>query len=497
MCPEKAGSIEDFEESPVPPRLEFHISEADRQKARRMFEAAGPAVERQNYDYAISMLREAVRLVPDDLRYRQMLRACVRKKFATEGKRPKAGGGLGFQAKLKMAQMRKNWREVMDICEDTLVRNPWHAPAQITLADALFQTGRLDDAIWTLQTMIHEDRDNADGLRQLAHYLELRGDLNDAIQCWQRVLQVQPNDEQAAAKVKNLSVFETIDRGKLEEAESFRDTIRDRREAQLLEEDARAVQSQERIRQRISELEIELDADPTNLNLYFDLADHWLRLNNLDQAEQLLQKAYEVSGQRFEVHMRLADIQIRRMTGALAEALQAQKKDPGNPHLKEQVARLRAQRLQYELEEYGQRVQRYPSELQWRFEYGLRLMQAGRYREAIEQLQRARQDPNRRPKALQYLGRSFFAVGNLDLAVEYLKEALQAVPTGLDDLRLQIHYDLARVAEKKGDLALYREQLNAAAALDYSYRDVAERLERLSKAGQPVVQREVTDEEAL
>ena len=53
----------------------------DRQKAKTFFQYGNDATLKSNLDYAIDMYKQACRLAPDNLTYRQALRGVQRRKF--------------------------------------------------------------------------------------------------------------------------------------------------------------------------------------------------------------------------------------------------------------------------------------------------------------------------------------------------------------------------------------------------------------------------------
>ena len=79
------------------------------------------------------------------------------------------------------------------------------------------------------------------------------------------------------------------------------------------------------------------------------------------------------------------------------------------------------------IDEARKRVERNPTDLQLRFELGEHLMNAGQFREALPELQRARQNPNARLKAMNLLGRCYRELGMLDLAAKQLEEAAREI----------------------------------------------------------------------
>ena len=54
------------------------------QKAKTFFTYGNDAALKSNHDYAIQMYKEACKLAPDNLTYRQALRGIARRKFNNE-----------------------------------------------------------------------------------------------------------------------------------------------------------------------------------------------------------------------------------------------------------------------------------------------------------------------------------------------------------------------------------------------------------------------------
>jgi tetratricopeptide (TPR) repeat protein len=106
---------------------------------------------------------------------------------------------------------------------------------------------------------------------------------------------------------------------------------------------------------------------------------------------------------------------------------------------------------------------------------------AGEREKAIALLQRVAPDDEHYAAASELLARMFLEVGMPALAQERLQQSLQGQPMSLANLSL--HHLLGVCLEASGDkpgaLALYKKIL----ALDYSYRDVAQRIRELQSGG--------------
>jgi Flp pilus assembly protein TadD len=127
-------------------------------------------------------------------------------------------------------------------------------------------------------------------------------------------------------------------------------------------------------------------------------------------------------------------------------------------------------------------VERNPTDLQLRFELGEHLLQAERFREAVPELQRARQNPNARIKAINLLGVCYRELGMLDLAAKQFEDAArEMVP--MDAIKKEIVYNLGGVYERMGEREKSLQCLKQIYEADYGYKDVAERVERSYQKG--------------
>ena len=103
-------------------------------------------------------------------------------------------------------------------------------------------------------------------------------------------------------------------------------------------------------------------------------------------------------------------------------------------------------------------------------------MSAGHYREALPELQRARQNPNARLKAMNALGLCYRELGMYDLAARQLEEASREIYT-MDATKKEIIYNLGLVYEKMSESSKALECMKQIYEADYGYKDVAERVE--------------------
>lgn len=114
-----------------------------------------------------------------------------------------------------------------------------------------------------------------------------------------------------------------------------------------------------------------------------------------------------------------------------------------------------------------------------RYERGLALKEAGLHKAAIEQLEMAAVDPSLAVKAYAQIGLCYKLSGRYEEAVPAFEKALKATPASLKEI-VQILYVLGRTLESLGRVAEALEAYRWIRREDSTYRDVAERIERLS-----------------
>jgi Flp pilus assembly protein TadD len=123
-----------------------------------------------------------------------------------------------------------------------------------------------------------------------------------------------------------------------------------------------------------------------------------------------------------------------------------------------------------------ERVARNPTDLQLRFELGENLFNAGRFREAVPELQRARQNPYARLKAMNLLGCCYGELEMLDLAVKQLEEASKEI-LSMDAMKKEMMYNLGLVYERMNEQEKSLACMKQIYEVDYGYKDVARRVE--------------------
>ena len=151
--------------------------------------------------------------------------------------------------------------------------------------------------------------------------------------------------------------------------------------------------------------------------------------------------------------------------------------DPESKELRKLQVQLSKEVNTRELEMFRQRADRFPANMGYRFEVGVRLLSAGQVDEAIRELQTARSDPRQKWRSLLYLAHCFKTRNNWRLAKRNFEECLQNLPAAEATTRKEVLFQLAQGSAEAGDLAGAIELAHELANLDFGYKDIGRLLD--------------------
>ena len=315
--------------------------------------------------------------------------------------------------------------------------------------------------------------DNNTVLRRLGELYVSIEQHREARQCFEELVRRLPNDQSAIKALKDAAALDTMQKGGWTEAESFRDIIRDTKEAVQLERESKAVKTGSDIEELILETQAKIEREPENINYKRALADLYARSEQFDKAIEVLQVAADASGRADpQIDRMLSTVRVRQFDHDIAQ-LEAQNDAAGAE------ARRQAKDV-FLLEDATDRVRRYPNDLQFRYELGVLLYERNQLNEAIQEFQLASRNPQRRIRALYYLGLCFKQKAQLDLALEQLEKAAAELNL-MDDTKKDIVYEMGSICELMGNAAQALEHYKAIYAVDIRFKDVAQKIEQAYK----------------
>jgi tetratricopeptide (TPR) repeat protein len=468
-----------------------------RRVAVSQFEHANQSVATGNYDYGIRLLLSCCKLDPGNLIYRQTLRRTEKAKY----KNNLRGAMLAWlttwpaKARAKTALKTHDYLAVLEHGERVLTKDPWDVGAQMDMAAAADALGQLDLAVWLLEQARQKTQTSAPLNRALARLYEKRGNFTQAIALWNLVRKVKPADQEAGRKLKDLAVNETIARGNYEGAvaeasavpkpngkiDPASDQVQSKSKEYRVGVAAAKAEGTpaptDRPGREAAPIRAKLQADLTNVSLYIQLSAVYRRHNDLEQARAVLNEGLGPTGNAFELTTELADLEIEPFRQNLAVADEQFKDKPDDEELRKLRIRLRKEINTRELDLHRRKAERFPTEMSHRYETGVRLLRAGQFDEAIQELQAARGDPRLRWQSLTQLGHCFKARNNWRLAQRNFEEALRLIPTAEAARKKEVLFLLAQGCAEAGDLAHAVDVANELANIDFSYRDIGRLLD--------------------
>lgn len=454
------------------------IPDDDQRKAKAFFDKARTVADTGNYDYALEMMVQGMRLDPDSVEAHHTLREMSLKRKASGGK------DLGIFDKQKY-KGGKDDREAMLNAERLLFFDPGNTDHMLTFAQRAYGAGFFDTVMWIAPQCIRAVQDSGKPdhkkFLSLASLFKSLKQWDLAIQATSLAVQLRPNDMDLATELKNLGAMQTMDKGNYSGGGSYRDSVKDvKKQEELMRADT-DVRSVDGMRMQIEAAERELAAAPDDAGKLMKLVDTLAKTEDADyetRALDKLEQAHKKTG-NFRFRARIGEIHIKqmlRMERSLRDALKA---DPNDEGLKKDLADLQKDRISYELDEFKLLMAEYPTESRYKYEVAVRLFALHKYDEAIPSLQQARQDPKFRGQCSVYLGRAFFEAQFYDEAFDTLEEVITTHATKGDELSKEMYYWRARALEAKESFDPAIKSYSQVAQWDFNYRDVQTRIKAL------------------
>lgn len=457
-------------------------SDQNTDKAKAFFGYGNDAAQKGNDVYAAQMYKEACKLAPDNLIYRQSLRGVQRRKFNNDPAKVGRMVGLGLQGlrlRIGASKSRHKWSDTLDLCEEVFAASPWDTTAAIDAAEAAENLGLKKLAQYMIESVFAQGEKDAKFLRAAARIEEFAEDFQKAIRCWDKLKALMPHDEEARKKVNDLTARATIQKSGLQESLNRHATAGSSGPEKEMPESAedlkaRMVAPEQRYLKEIEET-------PERIGPYLALADTYKHSGRLDEAEQILARGIKAAPDDNYMKGAYAEIQISRLHRAIEAFTRKVAKDPHDPEPRAKLDQLKTALVQYEIKEMKRKVAASPDDLNLRLLYGKKLVEGGKHDEAIAEFQQARNSPQHKVQALLLAGKSFMAKGIAKLAERHFQDAIRVVEVADVATLNELNYLLGRLAEDSGNLTIAEEHYNEVAANDYSYLDVAQRLSKLGE----------------
>ncbi len=483
------GRKKDEAEDPVDAAAAWVTSDEYKKKALKWFTRAAELTAAKNWDFAVACYADGLELWPDAVEEgHQPLRLAGCERNVRGGKK------AGFSDTMKYSTSGKDAKKALANAARLLALDPYN----ITYMEAILKNANKIHAevvlLWIgpiyLNASENEKKINPKRFALLRSIYEEAGDRAQicenplavrffelAAEALQMQSHVDPKNRALDNELRDLSTKITILKGKYESAETFQESISNADDQKLLQDRERLVQDDDELAKLIVDAEKAVEETPGNVNKVNTLVELLCR-RETDEGEKraidLLVAHYKKYGDL--IYKQYAqDISIKQSRRKARRA-----RDAGDS---DRARELSSKLLKFEIKVYQERVKQYPTENRWKYELARRLFQAGLFDDAIPQFQGARADPKLRMQADLHLGRCFFEKKYYPQAIGTLKKAVEAYEIPEDTVGKNLQYWLARSLEDSGEGDEARDVYGKILELDYNFRDVRDRLERLQSSG--------------
>ena len=446
----------------------------------KQIQKAEEAVKRRNYPLAIGLYQQILDLQPDSAEARRGLRIALDKKF--EGK--KGGGPLaaiqGFLPLLSagISKLTKGHASRARSLERYLALAPNSVGANFALGDSLYAAGHKNSAYVVYRHLgekLGADGRSSDRVGQagqawrmagaVAHELKM---LDEAMQCFEAALELDPRDQDAIRARKNLAAEHQLDSG-YATAKSSRELIKDKEQHEQLEKAQRIQKSAEEIADSLSDAEAALEQSPDDVALLTQVGRLRADKGDIGGALDVLEKAQRKEPDDAKLFELVTDLQLKELDAELAKAQKLG--DSGK------VERLGKKAASMRREVAEKKVAAHPTDLGLRYLLGAALLDEGKVDDAIAEFQKAVKDPRHKLDALVSLGRAFRSKGMLDIAQKQLEKALEDAPS--QERQLDLLYELGCLCEERDEADDARDYFSRILEIDISYKDVSSKLATL------------------
>jgi tetratricopeptide (TPR) repeat protein len=448
-------------------------------KARAFFENGQKAAEKNNFDYAIEMYIEGLRYAPESLEEGHLpLAEIALQRKGKGGKKP------SMLEKVKRLRGKTPLEQMLN-AEYLFAKDPQHTPYAEAMLRAAVEGGYKKTAKWIanliFQTNNASEKPSAQTYILLKNCYAALGEFDKAIAACQRAARLRPEDGQLAEDFKNLSAELTMVKGKYDTEVDFRESIKDRQEQEKLHAQSSVVKTDNYRVSAVEDARKRLVRDPYLPMNIFNLAEALSDLET-DKAEneaiELLENAYKTRDD-FSYKQRAGQLRIKQLRRKIRETKTALDANPNNGKAKINLEELTLQLNNTELEHYRFCMENYPTDLQAKYEYAVRLARNKRYNEAIPLFQEAQKDPRRKITSMNMMGFCFFMKGWFTDAIDIFTQAIDSYEIKEDAIAKELRYNLARAYEEQGDTEKALEIYRKIAQLDFAYKDVSQRVDKL------------------
>ncbi len=441
-------------------------------RCRDIYQRGDKALKQKNFSFAIEMMREALKIEPAFTDARTKLRQA--QFMATNGGNV---GGLQkivaqisgiFSIGMKGPKLLKSgqYKEALDMAEAAMTKNPTDLNTLKFLAKAANEAKLSSAELDALKLIQKYYPENIPNLKSLAACYKANNMVDEMVAAHQAICDLRPDDAAAVNDMKAATAWAAMNRGKWEEAGSYRDIIKDKDKAKELEQmEMGQARDAETLQAMITSTENQM-AEQENIQGRKRLAELYYQAENWPKALESYERVVELAGTAEPaIAAAIVEVKIAEMDRQIAEAGDDQGKIEAIEKEKEAALYNHAESM----------VKRFPNDPAYRFDFGQALFNRGEYTKALAELQQSQRNPRFKAIAGRLMGQCFYERGQVDMAVDQFNTVLVDLKVMNEDKKETLYFlGLALESQGKGEEAV--EVFKQIFQADVAFRDVDERI---------------------
>ncbi len=451
-------------------------------KAAELLKKAEEAFDARNFEYSGLLYHSVLALCPEFHKARFKLHLSTLR-FHEAHPEPRwkrilaAIRAVRFYSLASWNMKKKDWLGACAQWEEALRILPVSPSLHWKNAKCLEQLGWMEATIQAYQILRLLVPQDTAILWQLARLYFQENRLEDAREVYEAIHGLLPNDPKVPAELRKIAAIMTIEKGGWKDLGTYRDKIRDERQAQLLEQRERLVKSAADIDQMLSALTSQRASRPSDFNLLREIGKLYRLKGDLANAKEALREALRLAPGDFLLAKSLHDMELEEIEHEIDQRRSDMLAHPEDTSKVEALEKLLAKYRLALLQDKKNQVAQYPTNLLLRFELGILFLELEMVDEAIAEFQQAVKNPAKRLEVQKYLGECFKRKRLYDLAVEQFSAALKAIPD-MSSLKKDILYALGGVYEEMGKGQDAKREYEKIYTVDIAYKDVAQKIEK-------------------
>jgi len=275
----------------MPVKTERELSE----QGRSHWLKAVAAIELRNFGYAISLLQGILKEEPEFLTGRHLLRRTEVTKRKVEKKAIFKISTAALSVMKAQRELKKDPARAVEMIEKILEDEPYHRQANLILKQAAVAAGWPEIGVFALRTVLEEKPRDAKILHELGRLYHEMGDNEQEAEVYESITAIDPLDAEAVRLGKDAAARASIETGGWAQAESYRDLIRDKEQAVLLEQQNRMTLPAEPLEQQIEETYARHQVEPQSVELARKLGALYAQKGDMENAAAWRQYAVDLT----------------------------------------------------------------------------------------------------------------------------------------------------------------------------------------------------------